>query len=64
MGCQALGEIQIISRSGCECYNSRIIPGFENKECLHRATMGMLRRQMGSSSMGRKGRVWTVGNIL
>lgn len=48
MGCQALGEIQIIARSGCECYNSRIILVFENEECLHRATMGMLRRQMGS----------------
>lgn len=39
---QTLGKIQIISRSESECYNSRIISGFDDKECFPRTPVGML----------------------
>lgn len=45
---QSLGKIHTISRLECECYNSRIIPGFDNKKCLPRTPVGMLCWQMGT----------------
>lgn len=39
---QTLGKIQIISILECECYNSRIVHGFDNKECFPRTPVGML----------------------
>lgn len=57
MRCQTFVKIQIISRSVCECYNSEIIPGFDNKESPYSTYGDALLAdgyQSGGTNMGRK----------